>query len=477
MSINCLEVAARSLAAVTANGAPRRGAYRDVLSSREFEFLMALFALSSLPNTPCVQRWSEAADISPSRLRKFFENQRNTAKHKGRGAKRKADEEATNCGQQRQRRTRSRAHPPLQFQQLLDCETSAAPTAFAQSMHQRLQCMNLSAAAGASAASFPPLLYPLADVFLAAHEAAAAPVQASITHQETAPPSSSSSTETFCSAGATALDGDGELELNARICAVSSGPPPSSELTQSAVRLNVSTLSRLETLIQWLDARRIDPYSCVRACATEQLAQLVTLVGMHKVRRSLVTGFCFASACLLRTAFEQCAVPMPASLPDWKNLLSDAATSARVSRMSDSLLHHVRRVGPDFSASLPAKAREGSITTLALISAVAPQDCTMHELVRHTQLQLQRHQASLRRLRAHVAHNLLTSTAACVCVRMCGVWPDTRVRSGASPWSICPPAAWWAPSTRRPSSASRRSSAAAASRCWRRCTRPTRCTE
>jgi hypothetical protein len=139
--------------------------------------------------------------------------------------------------------------------------------------------------------------------------------------------------------------------------------------------------NRLETFNAWLQQRHIDPFSCARRCdSVLRLSLLVEQYGLS----SHTTSFVFAGACVLQAAFEQCDIPSPVSLSAWQALLTDSSKTARVSRQSDSLWYHVRRGGKTFCESIPTKAKDDTLTSLAIIAAVAPHQPQMNELVSRT---------------------------------------------------------------------------------------------
>jgi hypothetical protein len=61
--------------------------------------------------------------------------------------------------------------------------------------------------------------------------------------------------------------------------------------------------------------------------------------------------------------------------------LSDQKTNVIVCRQSDTLWHHLRRVGVYFLFSVPTKARDDTLTALAVVFAVAAQEKNMEHMV------------------------------------------------------------------------------------------------
>lgn len=375
-----------------------RGVYKALLSSRQCDFLVAKFAICTQPDAKTAQRWADMADITLKRLRKFFDNQRGKA-----CKKRKATSAALALVQEESKVDADEQRQQLHADSLLQLLGEPFAADESADLH-----------AGERAASAVPVVAVVVAAAAAASAAACAAAEADAAAAgASAGPSSASG-----AASTTAADIGCKLEeyllehlpWDEHKSSKAMAPP-------AAVRVT----PRLESFHMWLQSRRIDPFSCARLCPSVQ--RLALLLERHG-HGCIVVSFVFAGACVLRTAFEQCRVNPPASAAAWRTLLADQTTTARVSRLSDSLWYHVRRGGVNFSSCLPTKAREDTLTALAIISAIAPHDSTMHELVSPPAL------STHTRCAAGGARCSLMLILACVDVCL---WPT----SGVPPLSIC----------------------------------------
>jgi len=146
----------------------------------------------------------------------------------------------------------------------------------------------------------------------------------------------------------------------------------------SAGSTSTRSVTRLETFSEWLQERHIDPFTCARRC--DSVLRLALLVEQYG-RWANATSFAFAGACVLQAAFQECKVESPDSLSSWQRLLAQPSATAAVSRQSDSLWYHVRRDGAAFCEGVPTKARDDTLTALAIVAAIAPHDPSMKQLV------------------------------------------------------------------------------------------------
>jgi hypothetical protein len=303
-----------------------------LLAAREAQCLAAQFRLRPHPDSVQLEQLALLTVIPCPRLSKFFNNQRHNSKKRKTAA-------PTHGGDYT-----SRIEALLQWRP--DGEREAAVTA---------------AASAAGAAAAEPLDLP-------------------------ADPSSVS-----------------QDEINAELWRILSGVIPLGDMPLAAAPAASSpaasdsassTSTKLDAFSSWLQQRQIDPFTCARRCHNGRLALLVEHLGRH----SHATSLLFAGACVLRAAFEQCEVDPPASLSAWKMLLADSSQTAQISRQSDLLWSHLRPPGAvqkAFCVSVPTKAREDTLTALAIIAAIAPHDKRTNELVSVTPSTRERVQSCL----------------------------------------------------------------------------------
>jgi hypothetical protein len=313
----------------------KRGKYPELLSARQVESLLAAFRVDCHPDAKEAERLATLIVSSSHRVRKFFDNQR-TTKNK----KRKANAPP---GDEEEQRPATFELSSEKLRQLLGADLVTSGLESVQSPSPQV------AAAAAAAAAVAPMYMLPAAISSAALE--------SIADQEII----------------AKLD---EFLMNSPPLPLPE--PPSAAAT---VALSGCPSSRLELFNEWLADRSIDPFSCARRCSS--VIKLATLLEYHG--RTSVVSFEYAGACVLRTAFQQCNIQPPDSLLAWKTLLcgEDKTAIARVSRQSDSIWYHVRKNGVDFLRGVPAKARDDTLTALAITAAVAPHDECVKELVSH----------------------------------------------------------------------------------------------
>ena len=369
-------VALLSDSACLQSGAParaHRGKYQ-ALSPRETEFLMASFATDHSPPLAQVEALAALAVLTPQRIRKFFDNQR-VACVKEAAAQQQPPAPAIVSSSSRARKRKAVAPPSSDDDQLPSFQFRGTPLSFAiavcapctagepELLHAPLQVLQGAVAAAAAAAS--------AASAASAAVASAGP-DASAALSSTPPVDDIDDMLRAC------LHDEPPVPLpRLQPCVASDGSDTSS--TNSSPTRGPQTL--LERFNRWLQERQIDPFSCARRCS--DVFQLASLLEFHGRSTGLVSFF-FAGACVLRAAFTLSALEPPASLAAWRALLGDPAVTASLSRHSDSLWYHVRRVGARFSESVPAKARDDTLTALAITAAIAPLDSAMRSLVAHT---------------------------------------------------------------------------------------------
>jgi hypothetical protein len=416
----------------------------QLLSAREFDCLMAVWAATPKPDGPLLTRLAQQSDRPLQRIRKFFQNQRATHNRK-----RKAEEppdaapapSSRDSGDGARGATRAplaahdmrdNAHAAAQraLHLLLehsdapaaaaaeemhadpehDCSRSRGPTAMtsccAAAMGREAQHAQPaefaaasvgSAAAAASAAlaatppaaaakptCAPPAQSAAAGACACACAASTAGVSASTASSSSSSTSSCSSSAAAHSSAASASDAELVATLQRFLtrtsdmympCAPGADAPPAPAAAAAPSAAAGATLTRLEQFSAWLRQRGIDSFSCAWRCGPA-LAELVELYG-----RINSTALLVACSCVLQCAFSQCALPQPLSLRDWQQLLGDVGSAAKVCRRSDMLWLHLRKDGPRFSNSAPDKAREDTLTAIALVGAIAPHHAQMSELV------------------------------------------------------------------------------------------------
>jgi len=194
-----------------------------------------------------------------------------------------------------------------------------------------------------------------------------------------------------------ALVGDIDLRLSALVAderpLCMEGVGAEKAAPAAAGSSHCSPQTRLERFHLWLQSQHVDFFTCARRCI--DIYQLAELLESHGRSTGLVSFFC-AGACVLRLSLDLTHLALPLnSLDSWQLLLRDRAATATLSRQSDSLWYHVRRAGVKFSESVPAKARDDTLTALAITAAIAPHHRTMSELVapEDTPLAQQQHTA------------------------------------------------------------------------------------
>lgn len=420
----------------------RRGVVADLLSAREAAVLAARFRIDPRPDAKQLDQLYALTQISAQRLYKYFNNQRFTRKRKRKAADAGEEHAQLDCHAlskaitrllHDQQRQQQQPHEQLGSQPLHAVNTSqeavaAAAAAAARATDSACTCGSRPACAqpghGSSSASSSDVHVSDEDIVkelnkqlkielleptrtpattaaaaktadsdaegckqaeqtsvsttvaaAAAFAAAVAPAPAVPTAVVAASLSASRSVGEESSASESASSTTAPDSPSA--CCSAGHAPPSPPLPTGG-NARGSSITRLETYSRWLHARRVDPFSCARRCGSVvRLALLVELYGLS----SNATSFVFAGACVLQAAFQHRAMEPPQSLDCWKRLLAQPEATALVSRQSDTLWYHVRRDGAAFCESIPTKARDDTLTALAIVAAIAPHDHSMKQLV------------------------------------------------------------------------------------------------
>lgn len=375
--------------ALAGAGPSRRGVHQVLLSARETSFLAARFVLDAAPSTAELRRLELLCDIPEHRLYKYFNNQRFSRKRKAGsalGLDEKADREPHADSQLQPVQSSGTASRRIDITALVQMQAAASV---------RVDAITAAAAAAAACAcaaaasdsqqpgvtvpllpdsqqpgvTGPLLLKPPESTFAAAAAAVLVPAAAGVSDADL------NEQLAFHLAAPTL-----SIDAAAQPAAAAAEPhlivKKERPRSQSTGRMN--SLTRLEVFHRWLQERRIDPFSCAHRC--DSVLRLALLVEQYG-RSSNSTSFVFAGICVLQAAFEQSSIAPPDSLSSWQQLLSLTPETARLSRQSDSLWYHVRRGGPAFCESVPTKAREDTLTALAIIAAIAPHHQAMAELV------------------------------------------------------------------------------------------------
>jgi hypothetical protein len=326
---------------------------RELMSAREYAFLAARFRVIPLPSQQELARLAAITQLDPLRINKHYTNQRSFRSKKRKAEPSAHDEHSEQIAARMQELVLLQskpAEPLLRLRHSVDAVAAAAAAA--------------GAAAGAEKTN------QAAEYF---------------------PPPAVGSTSAAASSAAVKVDPTSDAALNEELSSCLSQPhilpsilavmtPSATASAPAAAGSKRAQSTRLETFNAWLRQRHIDPFSCARRCdSVLRLALLVEQYGS-----SDFTSFVFAGACVLQAAFEQCGMSSPASLSAWQALLADSSETARVSRQSDSLWYHVRRGGVAFCESIPAKAKDDTLTSLAIFAAVAAYEPRINELVSPT---------------------------------------------------------------------------------------------
>ena len=429
----------------------RRGRYQ-ALSPRETEFLLAAFAINPLPPLPDVEQLAALAVLTPQRIRKFFDNQR-VARVKEAAAQLQqltpqpapASAASGSAGTGTSRKRKAVAPPSN--------SSSGSDSSSSSKKHNSSSGCSSAGSISASGWSDQLLGAPSSFSFSDASGLRSDPGGAPSFHDAVAAVAAAAVAATAAGAAEAAAEPDalgGAIDQKLSDLLVPENPlcMTAAASAASAGPLRCSPQTRLQCFADWLQGQRVDPFSCARRCS--DIYQLASLLELHG-RSSGLVSFFFAGACVLRVSFALCKLEPPTdSLASWQALLSDPAATAILSRASDSLWYHVRRVGARFPESIPAKARDDTLTALSIIAAIAPHSRFSHDLVLH-----QAHADS------HSKHERMLISSCCACVLCSGRVPS---RPG-----VCPPAPSLGCWMWRRCSRSRRSSLATACRCWRRC--------
>jgi len=372
-------------ARLAASGGRDSGKQLQLLSSREFDCLLAVWRTNEQPDGPLLIQLAQQTAEPLKRVRKFFENQRAT---KNRKRKAMAPSEREPSGDN---------DDNTNLQLAASSSVAEVPHAVQEmrrESHLACRCALRLLEGDAAAADPEPADHSGRSLSVAEREQLEDPVAsvasaAALATLAAAEPSASArrmaaiSTAPEFAAGASAA------------AALATDPPSDGELVATlqrflsrasegdAVVAASSGLSqtRLELFSAWMRQRRMDPFSCAWRCGSA-LAELVELYG-----RANITAMLVASSCVLQCAFVHCELPQPLSLRDWQERLADVNSAAKVCRRSDMLWVQVRKDGPRFSDSAPTKAREDTLTAIALVGAIAPHHARMYDLVSaHAQL-------------------------------------------------------------------------------------------
>jgi hypothetical protein len=380
-----LQVAMASAASASLQS--RRGVYQALMDARESAFLAAHFQRQRSPSGDELARLARLCDLAPERVYKYFNNQRFTSR------KRKAPAAACAAGDSPEDEQMATAVGPPHAQSEPNRTRAALRVAVDAILHGRNPTAAPELHAAPAAASAPPLQLQVTDAAVTRAAAAASAVSSAAGGAPivAAPPltddelnaelSACLSVQLPSAAAAAAAVPATAAAAASAVDVAAAGVSKNRSAAPTAGRSSSST--RLERFHAWLQSRGVDPFACARRCDVLRLALLVEQYG----RSSSTISFVFAGACVLQAALQQCNMPPPQSLADWQQLLAQTLDTARLCRQADSLWYHVRRGGAAFCESVPTKARDDTLTALAVVGAIAPHDKTMSELVRKHSLE------------------------------------------------------------------------------------------
>lgn len=343
------KMSALGAAAAASKSAPAaRESTRDLTSGREASFLLATFRITPLPTPDRLVTLAGRSQIEPPRLSKWFNNRRS---FKSASKKRKAPAAST--------------QEPSANGQLHSVHAGA----HGGDLEARMRALVVQ-----------PVSQPIA---IHANSVAAAAAAAAVAAASAESTSSCTSPGGVAAPVAAPALHSAELkaQLHTQLGALSAAATLDLAAAPAAAQLGTEPdKSPMDLLSTWLDEQHLDPFLSACCCDSVLLERFVELHG-----RSDTTTFILAGACVLRTAFRLCEVEPPTSLSEWQTLLADVVKTARVSRQSDSLWYHVRRSGKKrFCESVPRKAKDDTLTSLAILAAVAPHDPQMKEMVSAT---------------------------------------------------------------------------------------------
>lgn len=369
----------------------RRGkqASLSLLSAREFAYLDAHFNQSH-QQTRSSEDLELHSNIAAGRITRFFKNQRCNRKRKAAELDASQPDLPPLPPQQRQsKRVRAAAargergiafnHTYCQRIVVTLLSADSGDDAEARRPAMDAEAVQAAAAAAASAAAHAPsVVVPLAA-------AAASEVELS---------TSQVSDQQLDEALVACLDVKQRLplalpQLSPAVAAVAPADAETGH-RRSISAGRAASGTRLELFDYWLRQHRIDPFACARRCDVLHLAGLVEAHGCADTMTLI-----FAAVCVLKAALEQVQMKQPDaeldqfkktppdSLLSWQALLAKAPIAAALSRYSDLLWFHARRDGKVLCRSVPIRARDDTLTALAIVAAVAPHD-HMQQLVSHS---------------------------------------------------------------------------------------------